>query len=94
MSVYKTQSLLTINLATGMDLSGASVTRILYQKPNNGTKGYWTATVSGQNLVYEVQNGDIDKEGTWLFQSYIEVGGKKGFGLVAKQVFEPNLSAT
>jgi hypothetical protein len=90
MSVYKTQSLLTINLATGMDLSGASVTRILYKKPN-GTKGYWTATVSSQNLQYVVSNGDIDQEGTWQFQSYIEVGGKKGFGLVAKQVFEPNL---
>lgn len=90
MSVYKTQSLLTINLATGMDLSGASVTRILYKKPN-GIKSYWTATVSGQNLQYVVSNGDIDVEGTWQFQSYIEVGGKKGYGLVAKQVFEPNL---
>lgn len=91
MSLYKTQSLLTIRLATGMDLTAATVTRILYKKPS-GIKGYWTATVDAQNLVYVVGVNDINEEGVWQFQSYIEVGTKKGFGNLVSQVFEHNIA--
>ncbi len=88
MSVFKIQSLLSITLETNYNaLASASVTRILYKKPN-GTTGYWTATVSGTKLIYNVQNGDIDINGTWKFQSYIEAGGLKGFGSVATQNFD------
>lgn len=91
MSVFKTQSLLTITAETNYsDLASASVTRILYTKPN-GAKDHWDATVSGTKLVYNVQNDDIDMEGVWKFQAYIEVGGLKGFGNVISQQFERSL---
>jgi hypothetical protein len=92
MSVFKTQSLITLRLATGIDLSSATTTRILYKKPL-GTKGYFSASVDGQTLEYEIQDSDIDQAGIWEFQSYIEVGGRKGFGDIAKQHFEDNISA-
>jgi hypothetical protein len=91
MSLYKTQSYLTLRVNTGIDLSGADVRRILYKKPS-GTRGYWPATADGQVLVYAVQAGDIDQSGIWSFQSYIEVSGRKGFGDVSSHVFEENIS--
>jgi hypothetical protein len=98
MSVFKLQSLLSIILDTHKKeertiaesealLASAAVTNILYTKPN-GEKGSWTATVSGTKLIYNVQNGDIDQVGIWKFESYIEVGGLKGFGDIASRQFD------
>lgn len=88
MSVYKLQSLLTLNADTKYDdLASATVTRILYKKPDR-TKGYWPATVSGTKLVYAVSNGDIDQEGEWQFQAYFEVGGLKSYGTIFSKQFD------
>lgn len=91
MSVFKNQTLLTITVPTGYeDISGATVTRIKYKK-SNGKIGYFEATVSGTDLIYDVQDGNIDKEGLWWFQSYIEIGGKVGFGEIVTHFFEKPL---
>lgn len=89
--VFKTQSLLTITVETGYgSLASASVSRILFTKPNKET-GYFEGTVSGTTLVYSFIDGDIDQSGLWYFQSYIEVGGLKGLGLIATHYFEKPL---
>jgi len=91
MSVFKTQSLLTLTLETNYDdLASAEVKKILYTKPD-GTKSFWVATASGTTLVYSLSNGDIDQQGLWLFQAYIEVGGLKGFGSIARKQFDTSL---
>lgn len=92
MSLFKTQSLFTIVAKTGYaDLASAEVTRILYKKPG-GTTGYWQASVSGESLIYQVQNGDIDVKGRWSFQAYIELGGLKGYGsMFTKEIDQPIL---
>lgn len=91
MSVFKTQSLLTITLETNYaNLASAEVKKILYTKPD-GTKSFWAATASGTTLLYNLANGDIDQQGFWLFQAYIEVGGLKGFGSIAKKQFDTSL---
>lgn len=93
MSILFTNSgLITLTLDTGRDLTGASNTKILYQKPD-GTKGAWTGTVVGQMLTYALANTDIDQSGVWKFQTYIEVSEKKGYGEVVEQVFEKPLTA-
>lgn len=84
--IFETQSLLTINLETNFDISLATVTKILYKKPN-GVKGSWTAAVSGNNLIYNLTNGEIDQPGLWRFQSYVEIGGLKAYGKVVTQDF-------
>lgn len=92
MSILFTNSgLITLTLNTGIDLTGASNTKILYEKPN-GVKGSFTATVSGQSLTYTLSNTDIDQTGIWKFQTYIEVATKKGYGEVVEQVFEHPLN--
>ncbi len=82
MSDFKYDSLLALNANTGYaGLASASVRRILYEKPDGITTGYWDASsYSGTVITYNVQNGDIDQSGDWKLQAYIEVGGlqKKG----------------
>jgi len=79
--------LITLTLSTGRDLTGAINSKILYQKPD-GTKGEWTATISGQSLTYTLSNTDIDQAGVWKFQTYIEIATKKGYGEMVEQIFE------
>jgi len=90
--LYTNSGLITLNLDTGQDLTGATNTKILYQKPD-GTKGEWVATKSGQSLTYVFSNTDIDQSGVWKFQTYIELATKKGYGEVVEQVFEKPLTA-
>jgi hypothetical protein len=79
-NVYKGQSLLTIKLETGLDISSASVKKINYKKPN-GTIGSWVATVDGTTkLSYNVNQGDINQSGKWKMQAFVTIGGKDGYG--------------
>jgi hypothetical protein len=92
MSLFKGQSLLTLTVDTGYkDVASATVTKILYEKPNR-KKGEFEAIVDGTKLSYDVQNGDIDVAGMWKFQAYIEVGGLKGYGDIVIYNFEYPLS--
>ena len=82
---------MTITLETNYsNLAVASITKILFIKPN-GDKGSWDAAVSGSRLVYNVQNGDINVNGNWQFQAYIEVGGLKGMGDIVSKSFDISL---
>lgn len=90
MSIFKTQSLLRISAETNYDdLASASITRILFIKPD-GTRGHYEATVDGTKLYYDVAAGDIDQIGIWQFQAYIEIGGLKAFGEIdEKRISRP-----
>lgn len=87
MSLFNTQSVLTITLDTGTDTTLAAVKKILYEKPSK-VKGEWTATGSTTFLSYVVVNGDIDVPGLWKFQAYLEIGGKKLFGDIVTENFD------
>ena len=80
----------TIRLDTDLDLSSATVKRILYEKPD-GTTGYWTATADDTYLTYNLANGDIDQRGQWKFQTYIEVSGEKAYGRITRIDFKSPL---
>lgn len=91
MSLYTEQSFLTLRLKTGVDLNAGTNQVILYKKPD-GTTGSWPATVDETDLLYNVQNGNIDQAGTWEFQGRIELGGRKAFSEKVRLDFHPNLS--
>ena len=85
--VFKNQSLLRITAETGYnDLASTDVHRILYTKPD-GSSGFFEGTISGTKLIYNLVAGDIDQEGYWNFQAYVEIGGLKGYGEIAKHYF-------
>lgn len=91
MSYYSGDSYTQLSLDTGISLAGATVTRILYTKPN-GLKGFWTATVSNTSLQYQLINGDIDQWGRWQVQAYVEVAGKKAYGNIVEIHFNKPLN--
>ncbi len=90
--VFKGQTSLVISLDTGLDMTGASESKILYKKPN-GVLGEWPATVTTTILSRQVQNNDIDMAGTWSFQAYAVLSGKKYYGQIQQQVFMKPLNS-
>lgn len=84
--VFKKQSNLIISLDTGTDMSAATEKKILYRKPN-GTTGEWVATSAGTILSYQLTDTSIDRDGTWSFQAYAIIAGKKYYGEITQKVF-------
>lgn len=92
MSVFIDQSYLTLVATTNIDMSAATVTKILYVKPDKTSTGSWDAIVRNKSLVYNIQDGDIDQSGMWQFQAYVEIDGKKGFGHIEQIKFNEHLT--
>lgn len=92
MGLFKQQSLLIITLDTGVDISTASIRRILYEKPN-GTRGFWPANLSGTTKVsYSLAYADaISHAGKWKFQAFVTLNGLDGFGDIVEYDFKNNL---
>ncbi len=89
--LFKEQSLLELSAPTGLDdLNTATVTKILYRKPS-GAKGSFDAQVDGMSLTYNLQNGDIDEAGKWMFMAYVVNGGLKGYGCIKTRFFQNHL---
>lgn len=74
-----------------VDISTASVVKILYQKPD-GSKGEFTATASGENAVYVFSSAELDMVGSWLFQVQYTIGAKIGYSRIYYEVVKPNLA--
>ena len=63
---------LQLKLNTGVDITSATVANVHYRKPSGAT-GSFTGAVTGTYYVsYTLQDGDIDEQGEWEFQSYVE----------------------
>jgi hypothetical protein len=92
MGLFKTQSLLIITLDTGIDITTASVRKILFQRPD-GTKSFWNATLSGTTKVsYSLILADaIPTAGKWKFQAFVTLNGLDGFGDIVDYEFKNNL---
>lgn len=80
--IYTEQSV-ELRLNTGIDLSGAASPKIVYRKPN-GVTGEWTATIDGNELVYETDNDDLDRNGVWRFQAFVTISSLNKLGKIAK----------
>lgn len=69
----------------GIDISTATVRRIVVQKRENGPKIYWVAVpASATAMKYTTLAGDIDVSGTWKLQAYVETPSWKGHGEVVE----------
>jgi hypothetical protein len=72
----------TIELDCVVDVSGASVMRIRYKKPD-GVLGYWTAIAGGTATKVKYVTsaaGDVAAAGEWVLQTYVEKGAWKRSG--------------
>lgn len=59
-----------IKVDVGSDVTGATVHKIKFIKPD-GTTDEWDATVSTQYLQYTTVDGDLDQIGEWVVQALI-----------------------
>jgi len=50
--------------------------KIAYKKPNRAT-GYWTGTVSGTKIVYDIVDGDLNIDGEWRIWAYVTFADNK-----------------
>jgi hypothetical protein len=87
--LYKGQDY-RITLNTGVDLTIASETKVLYKKPGGGN-GEWVSSVVTVSMYYDVTAADNDEDGVWQFQAYAEISGKIYFGSIVKQTILPNI---
>jgi len=78
-----------ITLDAEIDISAATTHEIRYQKPD-GTKGAWTATIVDDTMLqYITKAGDLDYEGEWKLQIYVELPALTGRGAtVIMHVYE------
>ena len=90
MSIFTNQGYLSITLETGITITGATVMKILYTKPDK-TTGFFSASASGTTaLTYQFDNTDLDQAGKWRFQSFVTIGGLDAWGeVVIERIIEP-----
>lgn len=69
-----------IKLDVGTDISSALKIEIHYKKPN-GDIGKWSAVLEGTDYIYYLtKSDDLDENGVWEVQAYIEFSTWKGHG--------------
>ena len=78
-----------INVDVGSDVTGATVHRIKYIKPD-GTTDFWDATVLTRYLQYTTVDGDLDQVGEWKIQALVTTASGTWHGEAARfDVLEP-----
>jgi hypothetical protein len=74
-------------LDCGVDVSEATVMKIIVAKPCGGPVVEWPAVAEGPNAIkYKALAGDLDVDGIYCIQAYIEMPGWSGSGEAA--IFE------
>jgi hypothetical protein len=77
------------------DISGASVLKLKYRKPNSSA-GEWEASVYNSTYA-EYTTGsatDFDIGGVWSIQVYVEMPGWKGHSEIKEFLVAPNIPST
>lgn len=76
-----------LRLDAGESIAAATLLRIYYKKPSGDT-GYWTATLEGTDYAtyttVDNSDDDLDEDGNWELQLYIESPDWTGFGEAAR----------
>jgi hypothetical protein len=78
-----------IEVDTGLDLSAATVTKLLVRKPGEGPVEWADVTVDDTSIVYVTVAGDLDKKGEYRVAAYVEfAGGVERTGATARFTVE------
>jgi len=76
---------LQFKINTGVDITAATVANIHYRKPSGATGSFTGATDSTYYVIYTTQLAtEIDEDGDWEFQAYVETSSWKLRGQVCK----------
>jgi hypothetical protein len=84
--IYQDNIGVVFNVATGVTLTGSSVTQLKIKKPS-GAVTVWGAAIDGTNtqqLNYTTASKDLNEAGTYFIQTYIVQGSQQLLGETAK----------
>ena len=81
---------ISLSLDTDDDLSGYDGV-ILYKKPN-GVSGEWAGSISGDTVIYDIQEGDTEPyPGVWRVQAKATQGAEVKYGKIQVVEFTSHL---
>lgn len=81
-----------LHVDTSLDLSTATVKKLLVQKPKGGAVEWTDVTVDGTSIVYVTKAGDLDQKGEYRIAAYVEfAGGVERVGVAARFTVEERL---
>lgn len=73
-------------------ITGSTVRKIYYKKPESDTSSSWNAAEeSSTSISYTTLLNDIDEVGVWELQAYVETASWKLPGEVAELTVKENL---
>lgn len=86
--LYKNQTLLDIELETGISQTTATSRKIIVTKPD-GTREEVTAEASTTKLTYAVPTGStlFDQQGVYQFQGEFVIDGRLGLTEIVEKIF-------
>lgn len=88
--VYAGASGTEIILDCEVDISAATVTKILVRKPSGAMSEWVAQKLDATRMVYVTQDGDLGEVGLWRLQAYVETATWKGRGSTCEmRVFSP-----
>jgi hypothetical protein len=78
---------------SGKFLDSPTVMKIYYRK-KSGTTSFFVAIADGaQHIKYTTTSvDDINEDGLWMFESYVEMTGFKGYGTRVSKCVDDNLN--
>lgn len=85
-NIYKHSIGISIAVSTGIDLTLATKTAFLIKKPSGRTME-WVTTVTDEStgaMSYTTVEGDLNEDGWYYGQSYVEFTGKVLYGKPVK----------
>lgn len=81
-----------IEVDTTLDLSAATLTKLVVQKPRGAPVDWTGGTVSDTRITYVTQAGDLDQKGEYKIAAYVEfTGGVQRVGAAARFTVEERL---
>jgi hypothetical protein len=82
MKIYQGDIGIALVIATGLTLTGASVTTLKVKKPS-GALVTWNATIDPGNatqLIYTTGTNDLNENGVYFIQASVTLGAQVLFG--------------
>lgn len=86
---YQSEIGIVLNVATGIVLTGASVTALKVKKPS-GAIVTWAATIDGtdpKQMNYTTTAGDLNESGNYFIQSSVTLGSQVLLGETLQLTF-------
>jgi hypothetical protein len=81
-TIYRNSIGVRLIVDTKIDLSTASLTALLIKKPSNTVATWNTVIQDATNgiIYYDVLENDLNEEGIYILQSYVESGTSRFYG--------------